>query len=484
MNDLSLNFLPNAKPADTKNSTASYWRNQNQKTQFSDLFDATKNNPPRKSGNKSAAKETPPEPSVNLGYLATPAYAAMNTPATEAPEDVSVLSDMDVTGSPALPNVGFSRLFDLLSTLGLTEGVGNLNDMEGQMALDPNLFAPVSSSELSEVLSTLEEALLLDGMETPITTQETLATQDAPTAAQTLPIAAPSTPDVSGIAPDARLQALLQQLDAVIEREDTPAPALLAIQSAVDRLARQVAGQPLNNEATAVIPEEAILTAPIAAPETWVAGSGEEQDAFLQDNSADTSDNSSFLSHLAGTQRAPVAAPADVVAPPTPVMPTRFVDEIVDSVKLQQSQGISQLRIVLSPEGLGRVSVLLETSAEGLRARIQSDNPTVRGIMAAQITELEGKLKELGIHMKSIDVTNPESGYDSTRSGGQTPFSSNHPGQRAFEEGPRSGPSTPTTRPDRSPLPQVPTTTVTATSYEMRELHTWPGLNEGVDFLA
>ncbi len=113
----------------------------------------------------------------------------------------------------------------------------------------------------------------------------------------------------------------------------------------------------------------------------------------------------------AGAQRA-----AGVTAD-QPVEPAQVIRQVVQSAVLAQSRNVSQIRLQLNPEFLGRVEIILTAAAGGMTARIHAQNDTVRGMLAAHVGALQSDLKELGINMKSIDITRSEQDWQMARDG-------------------------------------------------------------------
>ncbi|MCL2747321.1 MAG: flagellar hook-length control protein FliK [Oscillospiraceae bacterium] len=93
------------------------------------------------------------------------------------------------------------------------------------------------------------------------------------------------------------------------------------------------------------------------------------------------------------------------LAPEGNDMASRIVQQIVDTTQSALSGNISQIRLQLNPEFLGRVSIMLTAGEDGLSARIQAQHSNVLDILASNLYKLESELRDLGINMKSIDIT-------------------------------------------------------------------------------
>lgn len=90
-------------------------------------------------------------------------------------------------------------------------------------------------------------------------------------------------------------------------------------------------------------------------------------------------------------------------------VPARQVlaDKIIDQIMTQvtQTQDATVLHMELNPKLLGKIQLVLEAGADGITARIKSDNEAVRSLLGENITELRNALKDAGINMKDISVT-------------------------------------------------------------------------------
>ena len=95
----------------------------------------------------------------------------------------------------------------------------------------------------------------------------------------------------------------------------------------------------------------------------------------------------------------------------------QVVRQIVETTAVAQKNNVSQIRLQLNPEFLGRVSILLTSSEDGLSARIQAQSGTVRELLLSNLNRLQSELRDMGINMKSIDITGHGLGSDLSQGG-------------------------------------------------------------------
>ena len=118
------------------------------------------------------------------------------------------------------------------------------------------------------------------------------------------------------------------------------------------------------------------------------------------------------------------------------VTPSQVIRQIVQTTAFSQTGNISQIKLQLNPEFLGRVSIVLIAAEDGLSARIQTQSGVVRDMLAANLMKLQNELKDMGINMKSIDITqagpagNMTYGDQNSRAFGRDPDSDNLHGTR------------------------------------------------------
>ena len=103
----------------------------------------------------------------------------------------------------------------------------------------------------------------------------------------------------------------------------------------------------------------------------------------------------------APTARQPVQ-PAET-PPARQVLAARIIDQIAGQVA--KPQDVSVLQMELHPKFLGKIQLIIEATEQGMTARLKSDNQTVRSLLNENLAELKTSLKDAGISMKDIEVT-------------------------------------------------------------------------------
>ncbi len=121
-------------------------------------------------------------------------------------------------------------------------------------------------------------------------------------------------------------------------------------------------------------------------------------------------------------------------APVERVPVSSLVDRITQAAAQNSNEGVTRLELQLNPEFLGKVSVVLTSTSEGMTASLKSGDNAVRNLLAANITTLQDTLRDMGITMKNVEVTGQEQSFDfSQQSRGQNQFQQQSHGDRARE---------------------------------------------------
>lgn len=107
------------------------------------------------------------------------------------------------------------------------------------------------------------------------------------------------------------------------------------------------------------------------------------------------------------------------------------LEQIAESAALSQSEGVTRLELQLNPEFLGKVSVVLTSTPDGLSATLKSASEATRNLLAENMAALQNTLRDMGVNMKSIDVVPPEINWDFSRNP--------NPGQGKYPEAGHSG---------------------------------------------
>ncbi|MDR1736008.1 MAG: flagellar hook-length control protein FliK [Oscillospiraceae bacterium] len=92
-----------------------------------------------------------------------------------------------------------------------------------------------------------------------------------------------------------------------------------------------------------------------------------------------------------------------------------IIDQITAFVSQRSGEAVTRLEMQLNPATLGKISLVLEQTGEGLTAAIKSANGNVREILAVHMAELQSALKDAGINMRELRIEQPEIAWDFTR---------------------------------------------------------------------
>ncbi|MCL2002688.1 MAG: flagellar hook-length control protein FliK [Oscillospiraceae bacterium] len=103
-------------------------------------------------------------------------------------------------------------------------------------------------------------------------------------------------------------------------------------------------------------------------------------------------------------------APTAETAPARQVLAARIIDQITSQTTA--AKDVSMLQMELNPKFLGKIQLVIESTAEGITAKLKSDNGAVRSLLNEHIADLRNSLKEAGINMRDIEVTESRIGTE------------------------------------------------------------------------
>ena len=101
--------------------------------------------------------------------------------------------------------------------------------------------------------------------------------------------------------------------------------------------------------------------------------------------------------------------------PVTRTMPYQLVSQIVDAIRVAIAEGRTAMQFTLTPEALGELQILLVHDADGLTARIRVPDDRVDNMLNIGLQDLASSLKEMGVNVKNIEITQADLGWDFTR---------------------------------------------------------------------
>jgi hypothetical protein len=85
------------------------------------------------------------------------------------------------------------------------------------------------------------------------------------------------------------------------------------------------------------------------------------------------------------------------------ILAERIIEQIAGQAS--RTQDVSVLYMELKPRFLGSIQLILEATADGMTARLRSDNGLTRFALNEHLSELKNALKEAGINMKDIEIS-------------------------------------------------------------------------------
>lgn len=157
--------------------------------------------------------------------------------------------------------------------------------------------------------------------------------------------------------------------------------------------------------------------------------------------------------HMPVAQFKAHAAAARQAAPQVNVQ--NILEQIVQNANLRTGPAGNQMEIQLKPEFLGKLSIVLTSTDEGVVATIKAATAEVRNALSANIAQLQTALRESGINMKDISISNSTLTSDFARSESgarQNPESENEAFNRVTRLGRMLARATSVDRPAESAL--------------------------------
>ena len=190
------------------------------------------------------------------------------------------------------------------------------------------------------------------------------------------------------------------------------APALrVTAQAAPTEQAAQVTGEAPETDDTPQITAKAQITS-----ETPELAPSEKPDSPETPAVKKADGPEATQAHAAPSETAPSparqAAPAPEIPPVRQAMTQDIFDQIVKSAELRQAEGGTSLELELAPKFLGKLSLTLISTDDGIIARIKSGNAAVRNMLSADMQGLLDTLKTAGIDMKHIEIERGDIGWN------------------------------------------------------------------------
>jgi flagellar hook-length control protein FliK len=107
---------------------------------------------------------------------------------------------------------------------------------------------------------------------------------------------------------------------------------------------------------------------------------------------------------------------ADAVLEPPELKPAEIIDQVVNQVRSDPTNSVSELRVTLKPESLGDVTLRLLSENGQISARFIAENQRVKEIMESNFDALRDALNRQGLNVSQLSVSveqrqNAESRY-------------------------------------------------------------------------
>ncbi len=369
--------------------------------------------------------------------------AAVTPETLEKVDPAAVESIMEMTGITNIDDIA-KLLNDLGIMIPSDLSPSNVNAFLTQLLakIDENLGALADASLAVTTNTKADISQLLTNQ--PLTNQTVAPTQDATLTIQVvdaLPV---------DIATVEVVDVTVKATDVATADVDVP-----VLQKVRDHLAAK-----LGNEPTAEVTDsgtvdatstETVDVSAVAKGQSNTSTSQDTNQDANADENADTkaqpakvdntkdihmTDTTNTVQRHAAVEQAPTADPVLDVK----VNTQNVIDQIVQSAKMVKGDGTSQLEIQLRPEHLGKVTLLLTATEDGVTARIKAQSEQVRGMLTSGLTDLVASLKDMGINMKHIDITHSEMSSDLSRGNSQQQ-SMHGQGQQRGQQQPQQQPS-------------------------------------------
>ena len=145
-------------------------------------------------------------------------------------------------------------------------------------------------------------------------------------------------------------------------------------------------------------------TSPVQAAGSKQAAQSSQTDgknSKSDDDSKDKSDTSTYQSVFASAQAHSVETKNTV----SPEPKTEITNQVADALKQAVDTGRTEVKLHLSPEDLGGISLKIISQGGVLSVQITADNQSTGQLLASNMHELSQKMQDSGITMNKAEVT-------------------------------------------------------------------------------
>jgi hypothetical protein len=197
-------------------------------------------------------------------------------------------------------------------------------------------------------------------------------------------------PDMSkGLPADERPMARMPQENIIIGAENRYNPGIVFDAGDIEDLC------PLENE-------NETETAPSAA---------NAKTGNIKDEAGKEDDLTSFITGSVEGQRTLDISPEKFIAEQEFGIATEeaysidnLFDAMVEKIEFLRTDGSDKMEVRLKPEHLGKITIELASSDDGLKVRIRAEDPQVKNLLGGQINQLLEALNEKGLRVSDVNV--------------------------------------------------------------------------------
>ncbi len=87
-----------------------------------------------------------------------------------------------------------------------------------------------------------------------------------------------------------------------------------------------------------------------------------------------------------------------------PLEKTPFISKVLQEIQATLQEGNQGLYLKLKPDNLGNVAITLQATSEGIVAKIAAESLATRGVLAAELQNMENTLRESGVNVIEISL--------------------------------------------------------------------------------
>lgn len=191
----------------------------------------------------------------------------------------------------------------------------------------------------------------------------------------------------------------------------------------------QITMEMSKEEESSVVRTTDALVSTEATPEQKQTGQTEQENGKNQNKENDSTGHaasfSTSFSEQINTVKQSQMDFQDVLPSFTAEQTSDIMDQIVERMRVDQTEGLTKLQMQLRPEHLGRVTIEITSRNGEMTAQITTQNEQVRAAVEAQLTQLKENLSDQGLKVESVEVMVETHSFEQSFEGQE------HPGQES-----------------------------------------------------